>query len=98
MARRDFVSIGPIPSTTSPELARWLESMLQNVELLAKLRGNSNNAAVLKGDISADYPAAISAGTSAATLVALAAMTTTIANDLKAMQATLNFLMQNMKT
>jgi len=91
VARRDFVSLPQVPGSTDPDLAKWLVSMKENVELLAKQRGDPNNAAILKGDISTDLPADIVSPASGATVAQLAA-------DLRRMQTTLYNLMLNMKT
>lgn len=91
MARRDYVSLGQVPTSTDPDLAKWLTSLKENVELLAKQRGDPINAAVLKGDIATDLPAAIQSPASGATAVQLAA-------DLQRLRDTLNNLMLNLKT
>jgi hypothetical protein len=91
VARRDFVALGQVPPTADADLSKWLVSLKENVELLAKQRGDPNNAAVLKGDIATDLPAAIQSPASGATAVQLAA-------DLQRLRDTLNNLMLNLKT
>ena len=91
MARRDYVSLPKIPDSADQDLAKWLASLKENVELLAKQRGDPNNAAILKGDISTDLPSDIVSPTSGATAAQLAA-------DLRRLQSTLYNLMLNMKT
>ena len=52
MARRDFVSIPAVPDDIKqqfPGLAAHLSVLGENIELLAGLRGASDNHAVLKG-------------------------------------------------
>ena len=61
MPRRDFVSLLNVPDTGNPELNKFLNAMKENVELLAGLRGASHNYAVVKGDITTDYPDQITA-------------------------------------
>lgn len=61
MPRRDFVSLLNVPDTGNPELNKFLNAMKENVELLAGLRGDRHNFAVVRGDITTDYPDTITA-------------------------------------
>lgn len=55
MPRRDFVNI-QLPDTGNAELNKALNALKENVELLAGLRGDPINHAVVKGDIEVAYP------------------------------------------
>lgn len=79
----DFVSIPFIPDTGNEALNKVLLTMQENIELLAGLRGNERNHAVLKGDITQDYPETITAVS---------------VEDVAALQETLRKLMVQLKT
>lgn len=55
--RRDFVGIPVVPDTGNADLNRFLSALKENIELLCNLRGQQqNNVAIVKGDITTDYP------------------------------------------
>jgi hypothetical protein len=105
VARRDFVAIRQIPEGVDADMTRLLNSIKENLELLMRMRGDPNNAAIVKGDVSTDYPAAVitsltntSGMTLANTQAALNTMISQVVTDLTNLQITLNNLMINLKT
>lgn len=58
MPRRDFINIS-LPDTGNAELNKALNAMRENIELLAALRGDASNHAVVKGDVETAYPQAL---------------------------------------
>lgn len=87
-----FQSIPSLPDGLDPELVRVLNGLRENIEVLANMRATpTSSAAVLKGYITTDYPAAIQSPSSGATATQLRA-------DLARLQDTLNNLMINLKT
>lgn len=52
-----FVNIPVIPQTGNPDLDKSLNGLKENVELLCALRGTVENNAVIKGNVTQDYPA-----------------------------------------
>jgi hypothetical protein len=56
MALRHFANLPALVDTGNPELNKFLAAVRENVELLAGLRGEPSDWAVLKGDIDTAYP------------------------------------------
>jgi hypothetical protein len=83
MPRRDFTNIPAIVDTGNSELNKTLNAMKENIELLCALRGDVGNHALVRGDITTDYP---DTPTSASL------------NDLTTLKETVRKLMVNLKT
>jgi hypothetical protein len=104
VARRDFVNSQPIPVGLDNDMAKYLTTLTENTQLLMKQRGDPINAAILKGDISTDYPANVAAtnpsitGLTALQAVGVLANTmATMISDINNLHTTLQALMINMK-
>jgi len=92
MARRDFVSIPAVPDDIKqqfPGLAAHLSVLGENIELLAGLRGASDNYAVLKGDVAVAYPASVTA---------TASSVQSVIDDLTRLQTTVSTLLAVLKS
>lgn len=105
MARRDFVALQRVPDGTSDDMLRFLNAVKEDLELLMRMRGDPNNSAVVRGDVSTDYPVAVNATaasiggmTAIQAVVAINSMLGTISADLNNLRTTLNNLMVNLKT
>lgn len=90
MARRDFVSISSASSFVQDEgIARYFETLRENLELVTGQRGDSNNFAVLRGDVNVVPVTGL-----------LSASDPTLANaiaDIYTLQATLNALISALR-